>query len=161
MTIEPRSFATPADGLRTFYEEEISGETFFATLSSFHSGEACAALLLMSAIEGAVIGKLAPMARRLGIDPARTAAIRDAGRTEAEAMRSLGWSEILDRMCRDYPVFVAEFETIANAAEPKDRDGARLLLDHEIALLDYARAAKDGRAGSLMILETFLRSLRR
>ena len=160
MTIEPRSFPTPADGLRAFYEEEISGETFFASLASFHSGEAREALLLMSAIEGAMLEVLAPMARRLGVDPARAAAIRDEGRTEAEALKSLGWTEMLDRMCLDYPVFVAEFEAVANAAAPEDRDGARLLLDHEVALLDYARAARDGRQDSLMILEGFLSRLR-
>ena len=69
MTIEPRSFPTPADGLRAFYEEEISGETFFATLASFHSGEAREALLLMSAIEGAMLEVLAPMARRARCRP--------------------------------------------------------------------------------------------
>jgi hypothetical protein len=63
-------------------------------------------------------------------------------------------------MCLDYPVFVAEFEAVANAAAPEDRDGARLLLDHEVALLDYARAARDGRQDSLMILEGFLSRLR-
>jgi hypothetical protein len=114
----------------------------------------------MSAIEGAMIEALAPMARRLGIDPARTAAIRDEGRTEAEAMETLGWPEILNRMCLDYPVFVAEFEAVANAATYEDQEGARLLLDHEVALLDYARAAKEGRSDTLLILESFLKRLR-
>lgn len=160
MTIEPRSFPTPADGFRAFYEEEISGETFFATLASYHLEEAREALLLMSAIEGAMIEVLAPMARRLGVDPARATAIRDEGRTEAEALKSLGWTELLDRMCRDYPVFVAEFEAVANSAPPDDRDGAQLLLDHEVALLDYARAAKAERHDSLVILVSFFERLR-
>ena len=160
MTLAPRTFASAAEGLCAFYEEEISGEAFFSTLASFHSGEASEALGLMSLIEGAMLKVLAPMAKRLGVDPARAAAIRAEGQREAEALRSVGWHDLLRRMCEEYPVFVAEFEAVAMAAEEAERADAQLLLDHEVALLDFAAAALAGRKDSLQILEGFLAKLR-
>lgn len=160
MTVAPRTFASAAEGLCAFYEEEISGEAFFSTLASFHSGEASKALGLMSSIEGAMLQALAPMAKRLGVDPARVAAIRAEGQREAEALRGLGWHDLLRRMCEEYPVFVAEFETVAKAADEEERAEAQLLLGHEVALLNFAAAALAGRDDSLQILKGFLAKLR-
>lgn len=160
MTLAPRTFASAAEGLCAFYEEEISGEAFFSTLASFHSGEASKALGLMSSIEGAMLQVLAPMAKRLRVDPSRAAAIRAEGQREAETLRGLGWHDLLRRMCEEYPVFVAEFEAVAKAADEAERTDAQLLLDHEVALLDFAAAALAGRKDSLQILEGFLAKLR-
>ena len=159
MTLAPRTFASAAEGLCAFYEEEISGEAFFSKLASFHSGEARKALGLMASIEGAMLQVLAPMAERLGVDPARAATIRAEGQGEAEALRSVGWQDLLRRMCEEYPVFVAEFDAVAKAADEAERADAQLLLDHEVALLDYAAAALAGRKDSLHILERFLAKL--
>ncbi len=160
MTLAPRTFASSADGLRAFYEEEILGETFFATLARFHTGEASRALGLMSSIEGAMLQVLAPMAERLAVDPARAATIRAEGRSEAETLRSVDWHDLLRRMCEEYPVFVAEFDAVVKAADDTERADAQLLLDHEVALLDYAAAALAGNKDSLLILEGFLAKLR-
>ena len=81
------------------------------------------------------------------------------GQREAEALRSVGWQDLLRRMCEEYPVFVAEFDAVAKAADEAERADAQLLLDHEVALLDYAAAALAGRKDSLHILERFLAKL--
>ena len=67
MTQSSRSFDSYTQALLLSIEEEHMGETYFATLATFHTGSAKQALLIMSQIEAAVILAMQPLLDRLGL----------------------------------------------------------------------------------------------
>jgi len=151
-----RKFTYYAEALTCALEEEFMGEGHFQALADHHDGSARQAFLLMAAIERAVIVALEPAICRNGLQLRDPEALRAEGRAEAEQLRGMTWSDFLDHVTEDYPAFLHEFEQVARLAPPEDVADAQLLIDHEIALIDFAAACQRGDADSLDILAAFL-----
>jgi hypothetical protein len=155
---EPKH-ATPdyRAGLTSAIEGEIAGEAYFERLAEFHSGTAARSLRLMADIERAVIRALQPATRHPALTLGDPEALRRTGRDEADAMGAMTWPQVLDRIVEEYPLYVAEFEALAALAPSQEAAAdAHLLVDHEIAFIDFARAARAGQPESEAILSDFL-----
>ncbi|NDW45633.1 hypothetical protein [Ruegeria sp. PrR005] len=145
-----------ATGLRAMFEEEYMGEGLFEALAGYHDGVARQAFLLMAKIERAMIAATESAIRRNGLQIRDPESLRAEGRAEAETMRIMSWPDFLDLIVTDYPAFLDEFEQVAQLAPPCDAVEAQLLIDHEVAFIDFAVACRRGDPDSLGVLESFL-----
>ncbi|MGA0795818.1 MAG: hypothetical protein ACO33A_06740 [Hyphomonas sp.] len=151
-----RNFADYAIGLKAAVEEEYVGEVFFETLAGYHDGAARQALLLMVEIERAVIAATMPAIRRNHLQLRDAESLRAEGRAEAAAILDMSWQDFLNTIVADYPAYLDEFQQVARLAPPSDAAEAQLLIDHEVALIDFAVASLRGDPDCNGILERFL-----
>jgi len=142
-----------------FYEEEISGEAYFARMADFYPGRERRALLLLAEIERRTASAMRPLLERHGLAVADTVALAAAGRAEAEQRSSASWQKLVADMVSGFPVFVAEFEQLEQLAPASDRSVVRVLTRHEVAAVEFAVLEYAGNVDSLCPLEEFLAGL--
>ena len=140
------------------FEEEISGETFFAALTETEPDPRRAALWAKVAlIENRTVAALRPLAEALGVTPADEADVRRIGREEAAEWQALPFAEVMAIMVRDYPTgYLEEFKAMLPMAPARARASVQLLIDHEVAIIDMARAALSGSGDPVAPLDAYL-----
>jgi len=151
-----RTYTDYRSSLLLCLEEECAGEAFFAALAERHDGRERHALLLMAQIERAMTEALRPLVVRHRLTPSSVAVLHADGAREARALRASGWQDFLRRMASDYPVYLGEFEAIARLGPAEDQEVFQLLLDHEVAFIDFAERDLAGDPDSHRALEIFL-----
>ena len=157
MTQTPRPYASFEHGFAVAYEEELSGETFFAALSEAQPDPRRAANWAKFAlIELQTHRALRPMTETLGLAPADPDAVRQSGRDEAVSWAAIPWQDIMALMVRDYPAYVTEFHEVKAVAPPDMQTTMQLLIDHEVAFIDFARAELAGDPASAAPLDAYL-----
>lgn len=154
--MKPRVFADENAALLNAYEEEVSGAVYFASLAAQYNGRAREALTLMVEMEQETARLLRPVIDSAGLCPRDSGELAREGHGEAEALRGTSWDALLTSMRDDYDAYVAEFEAVRAAAPPRFRDRAELLVAHEVAIIDFARAELAGEADSLSCLRGYL-----
>jgi dimethylamine/trimethylamine dehydrogenase len=156
LVISPRVFPDYATALRLCYEEELSGEGYFAGLAGQFTGRPRDALLLMARMERVTAAALrAPLARHR-IAAADDAALIARGAAEASAQAGIAWEALTRRMAEDYPAYLEEFGQLLRLAPAADAAPAALALEHERVLIDFAHREIAGDPASLAPLEAFL-----
>jgi hypothetical protein len=156
MSLAPRQFTDYAAGLKMCFEEEISGRAYFAGLAEFHRGTAREALALLAAMERVTGDAIRPLLDRHSIAAQDVAELAQMGRTEAAAKRDVSWADLVSSMASDFPAFVTEFEQIIALAPPQDRPVLHILVDHEVAAVEFAEREAAGRPDSLAPLRAFM-----
>lgn len=157
MTQTPRPCASFEDGFAVAYEEELSGETFFAALSEAEPDPRRAAIWAKFAlIERRTHTVLRPMADALGLAPADLGAVLQSGRDAAVSWAAMAWDDIMALMVRDYPAYVTEFHEVKAVAPPDMQTAMQLLIDHEVAFIDFARAELAADPASATPLDAYL-----
>ncbi|MEZ5925376.1 MAG: hypothetical protein R3D57_13430 [Hyphomicrobiaceae bacterium] len=154
--LEPRTFPDYLSALRVGYEEEISGEAYFARLASFHHGRAKAALSLLAEVERATETVVRPLIQRHRLATKSADALRREGRSEADHRRDMSWPALLEDMVTNFPVFVTELEAVEHLVPPADRPQLRLLTAHEVAAVRFATRETAGDPDSFKPLEDYL-----
>jgi hypothetical protein len=152
----PRTFTDYRAALVMAVQEEIAGEAYFARLSEIHSGRASEALRLLAAVEATTAAAVRPLVERNDLQLADAAALRTAGRAEAERDGAAAWPEFVRGMVENYPAFTAEFEQMVALAPAEDRALCAVLVDHEVAAVDFARLEAAGDPESFAPLKAFL-----
>ncbi|MEZ5732045.1 MAG: hypothetical protein R3D97_06940 [Paracoccaceae bacterium] len=156
MATAARHFASFDAALKTALEEEISGETYFAAMADAIGGKEGDALRLMAAMERETVRLLTPVAARAGIVIADQATLRAEGRAEGLDTARRGWDELVRDMSEDFGAYVEEFLWLRDAAPPADRDRLQFLVDHEVAIIDFAHAWRDGGDDPMAPLRAYL-----
>lgn len=156
MTMQARTFPDYAAGLKMAYEEEIGGETFFAAMAEVFDGIPAEALTLMARMEAETVRVLTPAVERAGIAIADRDRLRAEGRAEGIALARRGWPDIARMMAEEYGAYVEEFAWTFQAAPEAERDRLQFLIDHEVAIIDFARAWRRGDADCLRPLRDYL-----
>jgi hypothetical protein len=159
MSFEPvkaRAFGSFEEGLRMAYEEEISGETYFARLAEFQTGRAREALELMAAMEVVTARAIEPVLARHGILTTPVDQLRQEGRAEADRLAHVSATELFTTMRDTYDAYVAEFEATLAQAPDADKPAVQILIDHEVAIIDFSHAELRGDAESLQPLQDYL-----
>ena len=158
MTATPRPFASFDAAFAVSFEEEISGETFFAALAETELDPRRAALWAKVAlIEARTVAALRPLANAMGVTPADEAAIRRQGHDEAAEWQALPFADIMTLMVRDYPTgYLEEFRAMLPIAPPNAKSAVQLLIDHEVAIIDMARAELAGTTDPAAPLDAYL-----
>ncbi len=159
MSFEPvkaRAFGSFEEGFRMAYEEEISGEIYFARLAEFQSGRARQALELMAAMEVVTARTIEPVLARNGIATTPLDQLRREGRAEADRLADVSATELFTIMRDTYDAYVTEFEDALAQAPEADKPAIQILIDHEVAIIDFARAELEGDTDSLKPLQDYL-----
>lgn len=159
-TQQPRDFNDYAAAIVLAYEEEISGEAFFQHLASFYSARQRQAMLLLAEVERLTAISARPLIERHGLTTADPVALHIQGKASAEALRGTSWDALISGMVRNYPAFVLEFEQIERLAPAADRVLTRVLIEHEVAAVEFAELEAAGDGQSLRPLEAFIAARR-
>jgi hypothetical protein len=155
-----RTFADIGSALLNAYEEEVSGEAYFAALAEQHDGRAREALMLIAEMEVVTARLFRPVIDAAGLHPRSAEELVREGRDDAEALRGTSWTEFLASMRDGYDAYVTEFKGIRAAVKPDFRPHADLLIAHEVAIIDFARAELAGDGNSLSYLHRYLEEAR-
>lgn len=158
MTASARKFDSFEVAFRMAFEEEISGETFFAALAEAEQDPRQAALWTkLARIENRTVAALRPLAETLGLAPQDESAVRQAGRAEAAEWQALPFVGAMEIIARDYPgSYLAEFQAMQTTAPDQARASVQLLIDHEVAIIEMARAELAGTGESEVPLDDYL-----
>ena len=151
-----RVFSDYEAALLLSYEEEISGEAYFARLAELYSGRQSQALLLLAKIERCTAFTIRPLMDRHRLVAADPVELRAVGRAEAETHIGDTWQTLVAGMVSKFPDFVEEFEQIERLAPAEDSELIGVLKAHEIAAIEFVRKEAKGAPNSLAPLEAFL-----
>lgn len=151
-----RIFPDYGSALLTAYEEEVTGEGYFAGLADQFSGRPREALLVMARVERVTASALRPLIACQGLSTAAETVLLARGRAQAEMQRGMTWDSLTRGMADEYPVYVEEFAQLCRLAPPADRPTALIALEHEQVLIDAARREVAGDPDSLAPLYAFL-----
>jgi hypothetical protein len=144
--------------LRSAYVGELVGERLYRELAVRRtSDDERAKLDAIASVERLTYERLRPIATRLGIQPVETEWRPIVERRTAQ-LAPLCWSDFIDKALLDWPPYIARFAAIAPLAPPCDQAALTQLVDHEVALVEFARRerAAPGSAESLRVLQAFL-----
>ena len=146
------------EGIRDAYQGELVGEKLYRgyceRVSDPRQREKLAAI---ADIERATHLRLEPIAERLQVRPSSTAWHSIVQRRLGE-IENLSWVDFLRKALREWPPYIERFEAVHRLAPTVDEPCTRLLVEHELVLVEFIRlesADPDG-AVSLGVLQRFL-----
>lgn len=154
--ISARVFSDYHSALRLSYEEEISGEGYFACLAGHFSGRPRDALLMIARMERVTATALRALIVRHGIGTTDQAALMAGGKAEAAAQEGITWDSLTRSMAEEYLVYMEEFDQLARLAPESDQAPITIAVQHERALIDFARREVAGDPRSLEPIVQFL-----
>lgn len=142
------------------YQGEVYGEAMFheASRAATHEG-ARAKWALLQRLEHRVRGELEPIVRALGVDASPDPARVASGIRDGAALGRAPWSKAMEVSLAVLEPAIERFRTLLGAARREHVDALQLLLDHEVALHDFA--ARELRGGAESSLEPIQRILAR
>lgn len=158
MAQKHREFSDYRTALILSYDEEISGEAYFERLATFFAGRSSQALLLLARIERVTAAAIRPLLDRHGFVATDHSRLRADGLAEANRKSGVSWQELVEGMAVDFPAFVEEFEQVERLAPASDRELIRVLTDHEVAGIEFARREVTADPRSLDPLKDFLKA---
>lgn len=158
MSAVPRAFASFDAAFAMAFEEEVSGETFFAALAAAEPDPRRAGLWAKVAlIEKRTIAALRPLAKAMSLTPADEVAVRQSGHDEAAEWQALPFAEVMAIIVQDYPTgYLEEFKAMLPSAPPDAKRAVQLLIDHEVAIIDMAKAELSGVGDPAAPLDAYL-----
>ncbi|RWE19818.1 MAG: hypothetical protein EOS41_29805 [Mesorhizobium sp.] len=139
------------------YEGEILGEAFFRVLAEEADGKVRAKLVELAGIEKLVAGALLPLVLRYRLEPKSAEMLAKKARDEALDYAKLGWTEFAVKLKNLLGPFVREFQILLGEAPVEDRPYIQLLLDHEIALFDFAQTEGEESTDGQHHLDSFVK----
>ena len=143
------------------FEEEISGETYFAALSVAEADPRHAAIFTkLAQIEAETVRALRPVATELGLTPVDDAAVQQKGRVSARNRKGRSFIDFMAHIVRDYPAYVDEFAQLCELSPPGAKDMAQLLVDHEVAMIEMARIVLAGEGDPHAPLDAYIDQVR-
>lgn len=146
------------DGIRSAYAGELIGERLYRALAQgSRDADQRVKLDAIADVERLTHRRLKPIAERLGSVPS-DAELQAVVARRAVELAALSWPEFIARANRDWPPYVARFEELKPLAPPGDAAAIRSLIDHEVALVEFARVEQSavGAEASLRVLQAFL-----
>jgi dimethylamine/trimethylamine dehydrogenase len=148
----------PADYFGTlalFYEEEISGEAWYAALADRFDGARADKMRLLAEVERHTAAIVRPLIEKHGLVVRDRAELQTEGRAEA-ARWADDWDGLLAYMTRTFPGYVADFQRLEAMAPPADREALNRMTEHEEVAIAFLEREAQGRSDSTAPLEAFL-----
>jgi hypothetical protein len=146
------------EGIRNAYQGELVGEKLYRDYSERISDpRRREKLAAIADIERATHLRLEPIAERLQVRPSNTDWHSIVQRRLGE-IEKLSWRDLLRKALREWPPYIERFEAVHRLAPAADAPCTRLLVEHELVLVEFIRlesADPDG-ADSMSVLQRFL-----
>lgn len=149
------------DGILAAYQGELIGERLYRELANRSKvGDQKAKLHAIADVERQTSRRLKPIAERLGIEVRQAQWMRIVERRLGE-LELLTWPDFIERALRDWPPYIERFEALRQLAPAGDADSIQWLVQHEAALVAFARTERDamGSDASFRPLQTFLEEI--
>jgi hypothetical protein len=149
---------TYRDKIRQAYEGELIGEKLYRKLAARSAiNQQRAKLNAIADVEKLTTVRLKPIAERLGIHP-QESDYQAVVERRANQLAGYSWSAFISKALRDWPPYIARFEALLPLAPVGDEPTIRLLIEHEVVLVEFVRIehADEGGSDSLRVLEDFL-----
>ena len=143
------------------YEEEVSGEGFFAELAEHQSHANRRILLMFSDMERITYSSIRHLLEKYNIDVSDEVELKSQGVAEARNVRGREWDSIVASMIEEYPAYIEEFYSVRQLAPSADRSTIDILIEHEQAMLDFAILHSQGASDSTAPLIQFIARHRR
>ena len=146
------------DGIRRAYTGELIGEGTYRELATRCSDpDRQSKLAAIADVERLTHERLKPIALRHGIAVADST-WRPIVERRVEELASLSWLDFMDMASRDWPPYILRFEALRQIAPACDIDTIQMLVDHEVALVEFVHLERSGSgsARSLRPLHIYL-----
>ena len=123
--------------LLRYYEEEISGEAYFYGLAKhFDESEK---LVLLAKIERLAAQAVLPLLKKYGLKPRDESALKTLGEGDVERHESYSWPDFLEHILNRYPGYLEDFARLEDMAPEEDLYALKILTEHEVAVIDFAK----------------------
>ena len=143
--------------LLLYYEEEIMGEGYFFALSSYfgekHQQDK---MILMAEVESYAANAVLPLLKKYNLKARASNDLRLMGKRGVAKVQGLSWKEFMFQICNKYPSYLTEFENLENMAPKIDLPLLKILTDHEVAAIEFAKLEIDGSKKSIKPLTKYL-----
>lgn len=143
--------------LLLYYEEEIMGEGYFYALSSYfgekHQQEK---MILMAEVENYAANAVLPLLKKYNLKARALNDLRLMGKQDVVKVQGLSWKEFMFQICNKYPGYLTDFANLENMAPKTDLPLLKILTDHEVAAIEFAKLEIDGSKESIKPLTKYL-----
>jgi hypothetical protein len=142
--------------LLDYYEEEISGESYFYGLAEHFSEKE--KTILLARIEGVAAKAVEPLIKKYNLAPRDKEVLHQEGLSYVEQHRSYSWHQFMTYIVERYPGYLDEFEGLEAMAPMEDLAALKRLTEHEIVVIDFAHMELAGNQDSINPLMGYLSS---
>ncbi len=144
--------------LLTYYEEEVSGETYFLGLAEHFVEHK--KLMLLAKVERHAAQSVLPLLEKYALSPRDESILKAEGEEAIQQHQNMGWSQFMAHIVQRYPGYLDEFLALQAMAPKEDHLALKILTDHEVAAIDFARREIAGDPDSLDSLNQYLHSVK-
>lgn len=127
--------------LLLYYEEEIMGEAYFRGL-----------------VERVAAESVWPLLDKYRLTPRPDRELKKAGEASIEQHKDFDWRALMVDMAERYPGYLDDFQALENAAPAEDRAAIRVMTEHEVAAIDFAKLEIEGDRRSAEVLRRYIDS---
>lgn len=140
--------------LLTYYEEEISGESYFYGLAEHFSEKE--KTILLAKIETVAAKAVEPLLRKYNLVARAKEVLHQEGLSHISQHQSYSWDQFMTYIVERYPGYLDEFEGLEAMAPLEDLATLRRLTEHEIVVIDFAQKELAGDQDSIKPLMGYL-----
>jgi dimethylamine/trimethylamine dehydrogenase len=140
--------------LLTYYEEEVSGEAYFVGLAEHFAEHKT--LMLLAKVERHAAQSVLPLLDKYALSPRGESILKAEGEEAIQQHQNMGWLQFMAHIVQRYPDYLDEFLALQAMAPREDLLALKILTDHEVAAIDFARREIAGDPDSLDSLNQYL-----
>ena len=133
--------------LLTYYEEEISGESYFYGLAEHFCEKE--KTILLAKIESVAAKAVEPLLIKYNLVARDAKLLHQEGLSHVEKHQSYSWNQFMSHIVKRYPGYLDEFSSLEAMAPMEDLPALKRLTEHEIVVIDFAHKELAGDQDSL------------
>ena len=140
--------------LLSYYEEEIEGEAYFYGLvDHFEEQEK---LTVLARVERHAASSVVPLLEKYDLVPRDESELKTRGESYVGRHASFDWLEFMTYIVKRYPDYLEDFTALKRMAPEGDLYALNILIDHEVAAIEFAKRELAGDPDSLAPLYDYL-----
>ena len=140
--------------LLSYYEEEIEGEAYFYGLvDHFEEQEK---LTVLARVERHAATSVVPLLEKYDLVPRDESELKTRGESYVGRHASFDWFEFMTYIVKRYPDYLEDFTALKRMAPEGDLYALNILMDHEVAAIEFAKRELAGDPDSLAPLYDYL-----
>ena len=142
------------DTLLRYYEDEIRGEAYFFALAEHF--EERDKVILLGKVERRAAEAVVPLLNKYGLKPRSESIIHAEGNGHLWGHEEYTWTEFMTYIINRYPEYLDDFNGLESMAPSEDLYALKVLTEHEVAAIDFARKELAGDPDSMAPLLQYL-----
>ncbi len=142
--------------LLTYYEEEVAGEAYFyGLMEHFEEQEK---LALLAEVENRASESIVSLLNKYQLKPRSATELNTEGKGHVSRHESLTWDELMTHMVVHYPGYLENFAALQKMAPPEDLLALNRLMNHEVAVIEFAKKELAGDPDSTAPLYKYIQN---